>query len=159
MSHSVHISLIQHSFLVGDIKANTNKIITLSEQSRQSGADLVVFPELAVTGYPPEDLLLRRSFIEQTDAAVQQIIQSVSGIDLVFGAPRHEGKQLYNAAFWVRDGELRGVYNKYTLPNYAVFDEKRYFTAGHQPLVVDVKGIKFAVTICEDIWCRSNAGA
>ncbi|MDH5484022.1 MAG: NAD+ synthase [Gammaproteobacteria bacterium] len=152
MSNSVHISLIQDSFLVGDIRANTSKIITLSEQARQSGADLVIFPELALTGYPPEDLLLRRDFIEQIDVAVKQVTQSVSGIDLLFGAPRCEGDRLYNSAFWLRDGEVRGVYDKYTLPNYAVFDEKRYFSSGQQPLVIDIKGTRLAVSICEDIW-------
>ncbi|MCW8956795.1 MAG: NAD+ synthase, partial [Gammaproteobacteria bacterium] len=95
MAEKVRIRLIQDSFLVGDIKGNAHKIITLSEQAHQSGVDLVVFPELALSGYPPEDLLLRQGFIRQIDAAIEQIQQSVTGVDIVFGAPRHDGEQLF----------------------------------------------------------------
>jgi len=157
MADSVQICLVQESFLVGDILANAQKIISLSEQARQSGADLVVFPELAVTGYPPEDLLLRHSFITQNDQAVQDIIKSVKGIDLVFGAPQSINNNLYNSAIWARDGVILGIYNKYTLPNYAVFDEKRYFAAGNAPVVIDVNGIGFGLSICEDIWIDQPA--
>ena len=157
MTDSVHIQLIQNHFLVGNIQANCRKIITLAEQARQLNADLVVFPELALTGYPPEDLLLRRGFMGQVADAIEQIRQQVKGIDVVFGAPHQQDERLYNSAFWMRDGELRGVYNKYTLPNYAVFDEKRYFTAGTQPLVVEIKGVKIGLSICEDIWDSNSA--
>jgi NAD+ synthase (glutamine-hydrolysing) len=157
MSESVQINLIQDSFLVGDIQANTRKIIGLAEDARQSGADLVVFPELALTGYPPEDLLLRQGFVQQIDAAVNKIIAAVTDIDIVFGAIRHDGQYLFNAAFWARGGQLIDVYDKYTLPNYAVFDEKRYFTAGERPVVVELKGIKIGLSICEDIWSREPA--
>ncbi|MCW9012715.1 MAG: NAD+ synthase [Gammaproteobacteria bacterium] len=157
MTESVQISLIQDSFLVGDIQANTLKIITLVEQARQSGAELVVFPELAVCGYPPEDLLLRQGFIEQADAAIEQIIAAATGIDVVFGGPRHDGECLYNSAFWAREGQLVAVYDKYTLPNYAVFDEKRYFSAGDHAAVVEIKGIKIGLSICEDIWVQQPA--
>ncbi|MCW8853604.1 MAG: NAD+ synthase [Gammaproteobacteria bacterium] len=152
MADSVQICLVQESFLVGNIQENARKIIDLSDQARQSGADLVVFPELAVTGYPPEDLLLRHSFITQNDLAVQDIVSSVKGIDIVFGAPRRINSNLFNSAIWARDGEILGVYDKYTLPNYAVFDEKRYFTAGDTPIVINIKGIRFGLSICEDIW-------
>jgi NAD+ synthase (glutamine-hydrolysing) len=157
MTEYIQINLIQCAFLVGDIKANTEKIITLVELARQSGADLVVFPELALTGYPPEDLLLRPSFIAQVDQAVQRIMQSVSGVDVVFGAVRHDGENLYNSAFWLRNGQLVDVYDKYTLPNYAVFDEKRYFSAGERAVVVDIKGFKVALSICEDAWSEPAA--
>jgi len=157
MTESIQINLIQNAFLVGDIKANAEKIITLAERARQSDADLVIFPELALTGYPPEDLLLRQGFIEQVDHAVQHIIQSVSGVDVVFGAVRHDGECLYNSAFWVRDGQLVDVYDKFTLPNYAVFDEKRYFTAGERAVVVNIKGFKLGLSICEDIWSEQPA--
>ncbi len=143
--------------MVSDIKANAEKIITLAELSRQSGADLVVFPELALTGYPPEDLLLRQGFIEQVGRAVQQITRSVSGVDVVFGAIHRDGNRLYNSAFWVRDGQLLDVYNKTILPNYAVFDEKRYFTPGDRPVVVELKGFKLGLCICEDIWSEQSA--
>ena len=152
MAEKVHIRLIQDHFLVGDVKGNTRKIITLSEQARQSGVDLVVFPELALSGYPPEDLLLRQGFIRQIDNAIHQIQQTVTGIDIVLGAPRHDGEQLFNSALWIRDGRQLVVYDKYTLPNYAVFDEKRYFSAGNQPVVVNLKGRSFGLSICEDIW-------
>jgi len=157
MTESVQINLIQDSFLVGDIQANARKIITLAERERQSGADLVVFPELALTGYPPEDLLLRQGFIDQIDAAVSKIIESVTGIDIVFGAIRHDGQHLYNSAFWGRSGKLLDVYDKYTLPNYAVFDEKRYFAAGNRPVVIELKGQKIGLSICEDIWSKEPA--
>ena len=152
MAEKVRIRLIQDSFLVGDIKGNTRKIITLSEQARQSGIDLVVFPELALTGYPPEDLLLRQGFIRQIDSAIEKIQQSVTGIDIVLGAPRHSDDKLFNSAFWIRDGQQLAEYDKYTLPNYAVFDEKRYFASGDQPVVVTLKGVPFGLSICEDIW-------
>ena len=157
MTESIQINLIQDTFLVGDIKANTEKIITLAELARQSGADLVVFPELALTGYPPEDLLLRQGFIQQVDHAVQKISQSISGVDAVFGAVRDDGEHLYNSAFWIRNGQCLGVYDKYTLPNYAVFDEKRYFAAGEQAVVVALKGFKIGLSICEDIWSAQPA--
>ncbi len=157
MTESIQINLIQDSFLVGDIQANARKIITLAEHARQSGADLVVFPELALTGYPPEDLLLRQGFINQIDAAVGKIIASVADIDIVFGAVRHNGRHLYNAAFWGRNGKLLDVYDKYTLPNYAVFDEKRYFAAGNRAVVIELKGIKIGLSICEDIWSKEPA--
>ena len=157
MTNSVQIHLVQQSFLVGDIRANARKIITLSHAARDNGADLVVFPELALSGYPPEDLLLRRGFIQLCDEAVAEIQRSVNGVDLVFGAPRHDGQKLFNSALCMRDGELRGVYDKYTLPNYAVFDEKRYFSEGSKPCLLSIKGITFGVTICEDIWIESPA--
>lgn len=152
MTESVQITLVQDAFLVGAIQANASKIITLAEQACQSGADLVVFPELALTGYPPEDLLLRPGFVKQVDQAVNQIIEAVKDIDIVFGAVRHDGTHLYNSAFWAHGGRLVDVYDKYVLPNYAVFDEKRYFTAGQSPVVVELKGIKIGLSICEDIW-------
>lgn len=157
MVDSITINLVQDRFLVGDIKANARKIITLSEQARQSGADIVVFPELALSGYPPEDLLLRQGFIRQIDTAIQQIVSQVAGIDIVFGAPRHDGDDLFNSAFWARDGQILDVYDKYTLPNYAVFDEKRYFAVGQRPVVVELNGIKLGLSICEDIWFERAA--
>jgi NAD+ synthase (glutamine-hydrolysing) len=155
----IEIHLAQQAFLVGDIEANVRKILAGIEQARAAGADVLVFPELAVTGYPPEDLLLRGDFIRQSDGAVARIVEASQGIDVVFGAPRHDGRTLYNSAFWARDGRLRGVYDKFILPNYAVFDEKRYFSEGSQPIVLDIKGIKLGLSVCEDIWYREPAVA
>jgi len=157
MTDTVHIQLIQNAFLVGDIQTNCAKIITLAAQARQLKADLVVFPELALSGYPPEDLLLRRAFMQQINAAIKTISEKTRGIDVIFGAPRQQGEHLFNAAFWLRDGQTIAVYDKYTLPNYAVFDEKRYFTAGVNPVVVTLKGVKIGLSICEDIWDSSSA--
>lgn len=157
MTHSVQIHLLQQSFLVGDIRANARKIIALAHAARDNGADLVVFPELALCGYPPEDLLLRPGFIRLCDEAVADIQRSVQGVGLIFGAPRHENQKLFNSAFCMRDGKLLAVYDKYTLPNYAVFDEKRYFSEGNQPCVLDIKGIKLGITLCEDIWFDAPA--
>ncbi|MDQ1363695.1 MAG: hypothetical protein QG652_1557, partial [Pseudomonadota bacterium] len=157
MTHSFQIHLLQQPFLVGDIRANARKIITLADEARASGADLVVFPELALCGYPPEDLLLRPGFIRLCDEAVADIPRSVHGVTLIFGAPRHDGQKLFNSAFCMRDGKLLSVYDKYTLPNYAVFDEKRYFSEGDQPCVVDINGIRLGITLCEDIWFEAPA--
>jgi len=153
MSEVVNICMVQDHFLVGDIKANTRKIISLGQQMQEKGADLVVFPELALSGYPPEDLLLRGGFIHQIEQAVQEIAASSGAAQIVFGAPRRatEGA-LFNAAVVCQRGEVMAEYHKYSLPNYAVFDEKRYFQAGHQPLVIECKQRKIGIIICEDAW-------
>ncbi len=144
--------MVQDNFLVGDIKANADKIINLSQIAMLEGADLVMFPELALVGYPPEDLLYRPSFISQIDAELARIQTQLKGIDVVLGVPRHHDKQLYNAAVWLRNGECIASYYKRVLPNYSVFDEKRYFSAGTQSVVVELQGVKFGLAICEDIW-------
>lgn len=159
MSDSIVISLIQDSFLVGDIQGNKEKILRLAAQAREAGADLAVFPELALCGYPPEDLLLRPEFIQQIEAAVQDICQQSTGIHLLFGAPNHQDGHLYNAAFWCHDGKVLGRYNKYILPNYAVFDEKRYFTEGDQPLVLTINNVSLGVSVCEDVWYAEPVAA
>jgi NAD+ synthase (glutamine-hydrolysing) len=149
---SLKIALAQLNFTVADIKANTAKIIAAIEQAKQQQADVVVFPELCVTGYPPEDLLLRVDFIQQAQRAVTEIALQVEGIVAVIGYPRQHGKWLYNAAAVLRDGRIVAEYHKNALPNYGVFDEHRYFNAGHQVCLFDVKGCKLALTICEDVW-------
>ncbi|MDX1626271.1 MAG: NAD+ synthase [Wenzhouxiangellaceae bacterium] len=160
------IALAQDDFLVGHLSRNRDRILAGIERARdEHGADLLVFPELALTGYPPEDLVLRPGFMERTEALVAEIVASVRGIDVVLTYPRRDGAQRYNSAAWVRDGEIVAVYDKWDLPNYAVFDERRYFAAGRKPMVVEVAGTKVGVIICEDIWtpeaCRAarEAGA
>jgi NAD+ synthase (glutamine-hydrolysing) len=148
----IRIALAQHDFLVGDIKGNLGKAIEQVEAAKAEGADLLLFPELALTGYPPEDLLLRPGFLESCHVAVEQFCPHIHGIDVVFGHPRAEGGLRYNSVSWIRDGHIIGRYDKQCLPNYAVFDEQRYFTPGNRPLVVEIKGVRVAVLICEDSW-------
>ncbi len=161
MASDLKIALIQENFLVGDTYGNTEKIILLAKQQEQKGMDLVVFPELAITGYPPEDLLLRPAFLRQIKECIEKICTAVTGIDIVLGAPRSgvgdESALLFNSAFWIRQGQVFAVYDKKELPNYAVFDEKRYFTEGKGATVVDFKGHKIALLICEDIWLPEPA--
>ena len=153
MSEVVNICMIQDQFLVGDIKGNTRKIISLAQQMQAKGADLLLFPELALSGYPPEDLLLRKGFILQIEAAIEEIAAASGETQILFGAPRRAADgALYNAALLCQHGKLRGEYYKQRLPNYAVFDEMRYFQPGHAPLIINCKQRRIGVLICEDIW-------
>lgn len=149
---SIKIALAQLNFSVANIKANSAAIINAANQARQQLADVVVFPELCVTGYPPEDLLLRDDFIRQAEQAVSVIAAQVHGIDVVIGYPQRKNGQLYNAAAVLRDGLIIAEYHKQALPNYSVFDEQRYFKAGQQHCLFQVKHLQLALTICEDIW-------
>ena len=148
----ITLALAQHDFLVGHIRGNLRKAIDIVHRAREAGADLVLFPELALTGYPPEDLLLRPGFLEACDDAVEALAQQVEGIDVVFGHPCLEGGKRYNAVSWMRDGKVIGRYYKHHLPNYAVFDEQRYFSSGSDSLVIELGGVRFGVIICEDAW-------
>ena len=148
----ITIALAQHDFLVGDIRGNLCKIRELIAAAREQAADLVLFPELALTGYPPEDLLLRPGFLRSAGHALEELIGSVHGIDVVIGHPWEERGYRYNAASWIRDGKLTGRYYKHLLPNYAVFDEQRYFKAGTEALVIELKGTRIGVILCEDAW-------
>ena len=149
---SIKIDLAQLNFTVADIKTNTAKIIAAIAEAKQQQADVVVFPELSVTGYPPEDLLLRPDFIRQAQAAVDEIKLHTQGIVAVIGSPQQHGKRLYNSALALSNGQVMAEYHKQALPNYGVFDEQRYFNAGHQLCLIEVKNTQLALTICEDIW-------
>lgn len=148
----ITIALAQHDFLVGGLKRNLKKVLGLVAEAREAGADLLVFPELALTGYPPEDLLLRPGFLEACDDAVALLAREVQGIDVVFGHPSVDNGRRYNSASWIREGHVIGRYDKQHLPNYAVFDEQRYFKSGSDSLVVELKGLRIGVLICEDSW-------
>ena len=148
----ISIALVQDDFLVGDIRGNLERSKRHIADARSAGADLVLFPELALTGYPPEDLLLRPGFLRSARHALEELVGSVSGIDVVMGHPWEQDGRRYNAISWLRDGQLVGRYFKQLLPNYSVFDEQRYFTAGATPLVVELKGCRLGVVICEDAW-------
>ena len=155
----IRLALAQHDFLVGDIRGNLKLCQRLVQEAKELTADLVLFPELALTGYPPEDLLLRPGFLRSANHAVEEMIQSVSGIDVVLGHPWVEQGKCYNAVSWIRDGNLLGRYFKHLLPNYSVFDEQRYFTPGTGSLVIELNGTHFGVIICEDAWADGPAKA
>jgi len=148
----IRLALAQHDFLVGDIRGNLRKARSLLGQARSAGADLLLFPELALTGYPPEDLLLRPGFLRAAKEALQELAASVAEIDVLIGHPWVEGGKRFNTASWIRQGEIIGRYHKQRLPNYSVFDEHRYFTPGTEPLVIELKGHRMGVIICEDAW-------
>lgn len=149
---SFKIALSQFSPYTGDIDANVQKMIGLANDAKKQNADLIIFPELSTVGYPAEDLLLRPSLAQRTQLAFDQL-KTVKDIVMVFGfVNQTEDGQRYNAAAVMKDGQILGVYNKQNLPNYGVFDEKRYFSEGHQHLVFEYLGHKFGVLICEDVW-------
>ncbi|XID74302.1 NAD+ synthase [Alkanindiges sp. WGS2144] len=155
-------ALAQFSPRIGDLLANAKQMAQLAEQAKQKGADVIVFPELAVTGYPPEDLLLRASMNRRVQQAFE-ILKQVDGITMVVGYPHQEpslpGTQAveeyqprYNSAVVICGGKQLGIYHKQFLPNYSVFDERRYFTTGSQHVILEIKGQKVGLLICEDIW-------
>ena len=148
----LRVALAQINLLVGDVSGNTDKLIAAANDAKAKGAHVVVYPELAVTGYPPEDLLLRPALMEQVEAALHRLRREVAGITLVVGHPWREDARLFNAVSAIRDGQVLGRYYKQALPNYGVFDEMRYFTPGEGATVVEVEGVKLGLTICEDIW-------
>ena len=151
----------QLNTFVGDIKGNTEKVIQVSRETDTAGQDtLVVFPELTLTGYPPEDLLMRDSLQAQIEDALTRLASEIpSHLYVVVGYPRRSDGRLFNAAGVLHGGQMVGEYFKQRLPNYQVFDEKRYFSEGDTPCVVDVAGIKVGITICEDIWYKEPADA
>ena len=147
------IALAQLNPLVGDIPGNAEQIVAALRAARdQHGAQVAVFPELALIGYPPEDLLLRPALQSRVERGLQAVMAACTGIVAVLGYPWREGDRLYNAAGVFRDGQLVARYYKQCLPNYQVFDEQRYFVSGETPCVLDLCGVPTAITICEDIW-------
>lgn len=157
----MRVVIAQRNFHVGDIEGNSQRVIAACEEARRLlGADLVVFPELCLTGYPPEDLLLRPSLNTRIEEALEQIAAAVS-VPLVLGYPGVRNGRRYNVAGLLRPGESRPrqEYFKQCLPNYRVFDEKRYFHTGDQPLLVEVGGLQIGLTVCEDIWHTGPAAA
>ncbi|MBP0049282.1 NAD+ synthase [Marinobacterium sp. AK62] len=153
MSTPIRVLMAQLNLLVGDIPGNTSRVIETALEARdRHQADLVLFPELALCGYPPEDLLLRPSLELRIEQALQRLYDEVKGITLVVGYPRYRDGALYNMAGVIRDGELICEYAKQCLPNYQVFDEQRYFVAGSEPCVFEHQGTRIGLSICEDIW-------
>ncbi len=147
----MRLALAQINSVVGDLDGNAQRILGRLEQAREAGAELVLFPELAVTGYPPEDLLLRPAFIRAARRSVEQLAEACTGIVALVGAP-HLERDLYNGCFVLAGGEIRGVYRKRFLPNYGVFDENRYFAPGDDLLLLRFGDALIGPTVCEDIW-------
>ncbi len=155
MTESLRIALAQFDFPVGAVESNADRIIAMIAEARDShGANLVLFPELALCGYPPEDLLLRPSFLADCEAALQRIADSTHGIVAVVGWPQSSGAVVYNAASVLRDGRVATTYRKRELPNYSVFDERRYFDVDpdRDTCVFGVNGVQVGLMICEDLW-------
>ncbi len=149
---TVRVGLAQINTTVGDLEGNVQKVLEYMGRARDLAVDVVSFPELTVTGYPPEDLLLRPAFVRENLDALQEVVRGCAGITAVVGFADLEGEEIYNAAAVIHDGRLAGVYHKRHLPNYGVFDELRYFKAGVESPVFTVAGVGVGVNVCEDIW-------
>jgi len=151
----VRIALAQVNPTVGDLAGNAQLVIEGIERGREAQADIVCFPELVITGYPPEDLLLKPSFVRDNLAQLELIAQATKGVAAVVGFVDQEG-DIYNAAAFLHDGEVKAVYHKVFLPNYGVFDEKRYFVPGHKSPIVELDGVRIGLSVCEDCWFPSG---
>ena len=164
-SSPIRIQIAQFNPIVGDIKFNAQKMLDLSIEANNAGAHLIIFPELALTGYPPEDLLLRDGFINQVKDEITNFCNlAPSDISILFGAPNKTDDFLFNSAYLIQNNRIINIYNKQELPNYGVFDEKRYFSSGDDSFVFECQNTKIGVLICEDQWvegpisnlCQSN---
>ena len=147
----MRIALAQVNPTVGDLAGNSQLIVGWMEKARDAGADIVCFPELAITGYPPEDLVLKPAFVRDNLAQLSVIAQAAKGIAVVVGFVDEDG-DLFNAAAFLQDGEVKAVYHKVFLPNYGVFDEKRYFEPGHRSPIIEIGGARVGLSVCEDCW-------
>ncbi|MFA6169766.1 MAG: NAD+ synthase [Candidatus Margulisiibacteriota bacterium] len=150
------LALAQINPIVGDLTGNVSKIAAQIAAAKAVSADLVVFPELVLTGYPPEDLLLKPQFITANLAALKEVAAASKGVAVFLGFVDRKGAALYNAAAFIVDGRIKTIYHKNNLPNYGVFDEKRYFQAGTKSEVIAYKGIKIGLGICEDLWVEKG---
>ncbi len=148
----LRIALAQLDFLVGDVRGNVARVIETARTALAQRADLVVFPELALSGYPPEDLLFHRGFRLQVEAGLAEVCRGIGDIAVLVGLPEYSGTQIYNSSALVARGAVQAMHRKNALPNYQVFDEKRYFSAGAQPTVVAIGGVQVGILVCEDIW-------
>ncbi len=157
---TLNIALAQLNTLVGDVPGNSRQVMAAIESARDThGADLIVFQELTLSGYPPEDLLLHGGLRERVEAALTETAAATTGIVALVGYPEYTDDGIYNSAAVLADGKVIANYRKWKLPNYSVFDEQRYFLHGDQPLVVDVQGVKVGVLVCEDVWTPDAAAA
>jgi len=158
MSDTLGIALAQINLLVGDVQGNAARVIAAARKARADfGADLALFPELSLSGYPPEDLLFHRGFRRQIEAGLARVRAEAGEAAVMLGFPEYTGAGIYNSAALVAGGEIAAIHRKAELPNYKVFDEKRYFRAGAQPTVVELKGFRVGLLVCEDIWSQEAA--
>ena len=148
----LRIALAQINTTVGDLSGNAEKIICYIEMAREKGVELITFPELSLCGYPPEDLLLKHQFLCDCRKALKDIVTKTSGITCILGFPETSESFVYNAAALIYNGKLIGTYRKVLLPNYGVFDEKRYFEPGKEGFVLVLNGVPIGINICEDSW-------
>src|SRR6476661_6870982 len=147
----LRVSLAQINATVGDIPGNVQKMREYIGRARDEGAQLVVFPELAITGYPPEDLLLKTHFVDAAGAALEDLARETDDIVALVGFPERRD-DVYNSAAVLAEGRVQAIYRKMYLPNYGVFDENRYFQSGNEPSLIELNGIAIGLTVCEDIW-------
>jgi NAD+ synthase (glutamine-hydrolysing) len=147
----LRIALAQIDATVGDLAGNVERMAARLREARDAGAQLVLFPECAVSGYPAEDLLIKEHFLRDTRAAVERLAAEATGVVAVVGVPER-GQDVFNSAAVLADGAVQAVYRKNHLPNYGVFDEHRYFQAGREPALVEVDGVLVGLTVCEDVW-------
>src|SRR5437764_6649998 len=155
MDRVLSVALAQVNPVVGDLAGNARLITGRIEEARAANADIVCFPELALTGYPPEDLVLKPAFVRDNLKHLQTVVDASAGISVVVGFVDEDG-EIFNAAAFIRDRELKAVYHKVFLPNYGVFDEERYFAVGHRCPIFEQNGVRIGVTVCEDCWYPSG---
>ncbi|ORU89831.1 MAG: NAD+ synthase [Cycloclasticus sp. symbiont of Poecilosclerida sp. M] len=159
------IAIVQFNPVVGDLEGNGKRMVEFCQQAIEQRAAAIIFPELAISGYPPEDLLLRVDFLSRIEKELKHLAEVDTELTVMVGYSEKDGVSLYNSVAVLRGGEITANYRKQQLPNYGVFDEKRYFNAGTQPCVFELQGVKVGLTICEDIWSKGaceqlkNSGA
>jgi len=150
---TLRIAIAQLDFIVGDVNGNAGRVLDAAQKARDRlNADAIVFPELTLSGYPPEDLILRRDFLATVESTLDDLAEKLFGITAVVGFPEITDAGIFNSAAVIAGGAVQHMYRKQHLPNYGVFDEKRYFLPGHAPCVFELDGVRVGLTICEDVW-------
>ena len=152
----LRLAMAQINTCVGDFPGNTRKIISAIDQARKAGCDIITFPELSICGYPPEDLLFKDSFIQENLRRLDEIRKITTRLVAIVGFVDKHKRRLFNSAAIISEQKIIDIYHKIHLPNYGVFDEKRYFTSGEGFSLYELSGIRFGVNICEDIWIEDG---
>src|SRR5512140_2911999 len=146
------IAIAQINCTIGDLAGNAAKIAEYAQRAKEQGASILLTPEMSLCGYPPEDLLLRDGFYQACNDALQELARHAQDIVLIVGHPHKVGKDRYNAASILRNGQVVATYHKHALPNHSVFDEERYFEHGTSPCLLELGGVRFGINICADVW-------